>query len=155
MTTSVTERLAEIRAYVDAATDGPWWFDESENCWRLHGVMGRIPAQLSGRIPEQIMNKQILKAPKHGTPYAEYWPDPADAELIVKARTDLPALLAAVEAVLGHHRKHDCTRDGSCLCGEDQDYCCCGDPWPCITRELVQVALTPDTTAAETATKED
>lgn len=94
------DRLATIRAYVDAATEGPWWFDEDNTCWRLHGVMGRVPPQLSGRIPEQILNKQIIKAPKRNTPYAEYWPAPADGEFIVKARTDLPLLLDLVEALL-------------------------------------------------------
>jgi len=38
---------------------------------RLHGLSEGGPA-----------NKQILKAPKRGTPYAEYWPEPADAEII-------------------------------------------------------------------------
>lgn len=123
--TAVT-RLAAIRAYVDAATEGPWWFDESENCWRLHGVMGRIPAQLSGRIPEQIVNKQILKAPKRGTSYAEYWPDAADAEFIVKARTDLPVLLAVAEAALAGHEPQQVYEDaidlwGRALCDHDPD----------------------------------
>lgn len=27
------ERLAEIRARLDAATTGPWWYNE-EKCWR-------------------------------------------------------------------------------------------------------------------------
>ena len=69
----------------EQATEGPWWFDESDNCWRLHGVMGRIPPQMDGLIPEQILNKQILKAAKRNTPYAEYWPEPADAAWIILA----------------------------------------------------------------------
>jgi hypothetical protein len=98
-------RLAEIRALEAAATEGPWWFDEDEHCWRLHGVHGRIPA--CDPIPEQVMNKQILKAPKTGTPYAEYWPDPADAAFIVEARTIVPELLvhiAGLEAELAETR---------------------------------------------------
>lgn len=55
-------------------TRGPWWSDESGNCWRLHGVHGYIPAIPDLGIGEQVVNHQILKAPKHGTPYAEYWP---------------------------------------------------------------------------------
>ncbi len=51
-------------------------------------------------IPEQIINKQILKAPKQGTSYAEYWPDEADAALIVHAWNDLHGLVRAVDAAL-------------------------------------------------------
>jgi len=89
--------LEAIKARVAAATPGPWWSDESDMCWRLHGVMGRIPPQLDGAIPEQIMNKQILKAAKKGTTQAEYWPEPADADFITHAREDVPALVAEVE----------------------------------------------------------
>lgn len=75
-----------MRERAQAATPGPWWADESENCWRLHGVAFKVPPQKfddgSVMIPEQVINKQILKAPKHGTPYAEYWPDEADAVYI-------------------------------------------------------------------------
>ena len=92
------ERLAAIRERHAAATDGPWWFDESDTCWRLHGVMGRIPPlRRDGFFPEQVMNKQILKAAKQGTPYAEYWPDKADAAFIVGAWKDVRDLLAEVD----------------------------------------------------------
>ena len=86
------ERREEILSLHAAATEGPWWFDEDEHCWRLHGVFGRIPVQ--GVIPEQVMNKQILKAPKIGTPYAEYWPAAADAAFIAAAWTVVGELLA-------------------------------------------------------------
>jgi hypothetical protein len=88
--------IEAIRVAIEAATDGPWWFDEDDLMWRLHGVGGVIPAQ-GGIIPEQIINHQILKAPKSGTNYAEYWPLPADAAFIVGARTWLPAVVAALE----------------------------------------------------------
>jgi hypothetical protein len=88
--------LAEVAARLDAATEGPWWADDSDNCWRLFGVWHRIPPQLGGKIPEQVVKKQILKAPKHGTPYAEYWPADADADFIVNAPSDIRALLAEV-----------------------------------------------------------
>lgn len=89
--------LDAIKARADAATPGPWWSDESDMCWRLHGVAGRIPAQMDGFIPEQIVNHQILKAPKKGTTQAEYWPNAADAEFITHAREDVPALIAELE----------------------------------------------------------
>lgn len=90
--------LETWRAIAEAATPAPWWFDESDQCWRLHGVAARIPAPPP--LHEQIVNKQILKAPKCGTPYAEYWPEPADARFIIAARTAMPRLLAAISAVL-------------------------------------------------------
>lgn len=85
-------KLDEIEAAVKAATKGPWWWDESENCMRLHGVHRAFPPLKPG-LPDRISNKQILKAPKHGTPYAEYWPDPEDALAIVILRNNADDLL--------------------------------------------------------------
>ena len=94
------ERREEIRERHAAATDGPWWFDESDRTWRLHGVMGRIPAlRRDGIFPDQVMNKQILKAAKCNTPYAEYWPDKADAEFIAGAWEDVRDLLAGLDSL--------------------------------------------------------
>ena len=92
--------LEEIRGRERQATPGPWWFDEDDEVWRLHGVADAIAPQLDGLIPEQVINHQIIKAPKQGTPYAEYWPNAADAAFIVAARTDVPRLLAALDEVL-------------------------------------------------------
>jgi hypothetical protein len=97
--------LAEVGQRVREVTPGPWWSDESEQCWRLHGVHAVIPAQMFAGtdevfIPEQVVNHQILKAAKRGTTMAEYWPGEADAAFITSARTDVPRLLAAVEKVL-------------------------------------------------------
>ncbi|GAA1977209.1 hypothetical protein [Kitasatospora viridis] len=80
------EQLTAIAARAEGATPGPWTPDEDESVWRLHGTHPRIPG----------MKWQILKAAKQGTPYAEYWPNPADAEFIAAARADVPALLAEV-----------------------------------------------------------
>jgi hypothetical protein len=68
-------QLEERRRVAQKATPGPWWFDEDDQCWRLHGI--------AMVISEQVVNKQILKAPKIGTPYAEYWPDDADAAFLI------------------------------------------------------------------------
>lgn len=56
-----------VRERAAAATRGPWWAEEDESCWQLRGV---------------AISRQILKAPKRGTPYAEYWPEEADAAWI-------------------------------------------------------------------------
>ena len=73
---------AAIQARADAATPGPWEAVDTDQHWSLH---------------MQDFPMQILKAPKQGTPYAEYWPNTADAAFIVAARTDVPALLAEVK----------------------------------------------------------
>lgn len=65
----------------DGYTPGPWEATEDEDCWRLLGRSG---------VP------QILKAPKRNTPYAEYWPDPKDAVLILMA----PTLALALKKVI-------------------------------------------------------
>lgn len=88
--------IEAIRQRAEAATPGPWWDDSDENCWRLHGVHGRIPVTLGGVTIDQVMNHQIIKAPKRNTPYAEYWPNEADAAFIRHAREDIPALLAEI-----------------------------------------------------------
>lgn len=99
------DRLQEIRAREQAATDGPWWFDEDETTWRLHGVHAMLP----GPFGDQVVNHQILKAPKKGTPYAEYWPNEADGAFIVHSRQDVKDLLALVDRLraavdlLGRH----------------------------------------------------
>lgn len=104
------ERIEEIVAMERAATNAPWWFDESDLCWRLHGTWGWTPEQLDGKIPAQPVNKQILKAPKKGTTMAEYWPDEADAAFIIGARTAVPELLAEIKRLK--------TLPASCGCEE-------------------------------------
>jgi hypothetical protein len=56
-----------MRERAEAATPGPWWSDQGEDCWRLFAETG------PGMHP-----LQLIKAPKRGTVYAEYWPDAAD-----------------------------------------------------------------------------
>jgi hypothetical protein len=79
-----------IAARLAAATPGPWWCDEDELVWRLHGVAARFDNPPFG---ETVVNKQILKAPKANTPYAEYWPDGHDAAFITHAHADITWLL--------------------------------------------------------------
>jgi hypothetical protein len=95
----LTAELAAIKARAESATAGPWWFDEDDQVFRLHGVYTIIPPFIEG-MPGQVVNHQILKAPKTGTPYAEYWPNEADAAFIVAARTDVPRMADALEKLL-------------------------------------------------------
>lgn len=72
-----------IRKRANSASPGPWIYDEDEQCWRLH----------SDSDPG-FPSMQILKAPKYGTPYAEYWPKPADADHIVRWHPGVAKLVA-------------------------------------------------------------
>lgn len=129
--TDPLSRLKEIRAREQAATAGPWWYDEDERVWRLHGIAFRIPAH--DPIPEQIINYQILKAPKRGTSYAEYWPNKEDGEFIVSSRTDIPRLLEAVEGVIRLHKEDHLSENPHC---EE-----CGERWPCPTIKAIIAGL--------------
>lgn len=73
--------VKRLLGIAQSATRGPWWFDEDDLMWRLHGVGAVLQAQPP--FPEQIMNRQILKAPKKNTPYAEYWPSSFDAAYMI------------------------------------------------------------------------
>jgi hypothetical protein len=92
----IREAARLMRQRAEAATAGPWWYDDDADCWRLHGVAARLPSGIEG-WPDQLVNSQILKAPKHGTPYAEYWPSDADAEHIASWH---PGVALAVAALL-------------------------------------------------------
>ena len=141
----VAAALAEIRERHALATPGPWWSDQDERCYRLHGVAFRIPAQAGGVIPEQVMNKQIAKAPKQGTPYAEYWPDAADDTFITHAWEDMQRLLAALEAALALHvpvnrgRVMYCCRGCEEVNGDFHEDCC--HEWPCPTYDAIAAGL--------------
>lgn len=83
--------LDAIRARCAAAVPGPWLQANDENTWILYGCHPDLPGY------EAVV--QILKAPKRGTPYAEYWPNPDTAAFIEHSRTDIPALLGLVDAL--------------------------------------------------------
>ena len=74
-----TERLAEIEARANAATQGPW---------EWHPYMGSGATLAKPNHPFHELN--ILKTTDDWPPVA------ADAEFIAAARTDVPALLAEV-----------------------------------------------------------
>ena len=74
---TIETRLAEIRARVDAATEGPWtaeYSGEQGNCVLPPGYQS---------TREAVAVTRLLSAQ-------------ADAEFIAASRTDLPALLAAI-----------------------------------------------------------
>lgn len=126
------EILARIRAQADAATPGPWMtYTVTPN-----------------------MGSEILTAPGEGEAYGDYvvpeYIDMDNAEFIAAARTTVPALLDALEAVLEIHQDGGESQgyldDGSY---GDMPHCCteCGSLgeygvlWPCPTVEAITTAL--------------
>ncbi len=89
--------LDEIAAVCAKATAGPWWVNRGEHTWQLFGVAGTIPPQTITDtlvIPEQTVSKQICKAPTEGMPFAEYWPDGPDEQLILTASWAMAEMVA-------------------------------------------------------------
>ena len=81
---NAAERLAEVQARTDKATGGPWtWTD---------GVRQRLLGGASHDSSEIVRCAALLH------------PAAADAEFIAHARTDVPALVAALESVLELHK---------------------------------------------------
>ena len=81
---TIESRLAEIRARAGNATHGPWtaeYSGEQGNCVLPPGYQS---------TREAVAVTRLLSAQ-------------ADAEFIAASRTDLPALLAAVQAVMALH----------------------------------------------------
>ena len=88
--------LAEMQDRCDAATDGPWvasW-DEADEWFSIHGR------------PNPAKGDERMVCPEVATLDREKWCT-ADAEFISHARTDLPRLAAAIEAVLDLHDHDD------------------------------------------------
>lgn len=100
-------RLNEIEARANAATEGPWM-----------GI----------RYPDGFLGRVIGG---NGFGVAEDFPDDADAEFIAHARTDVPALVAVARFALSQHAP-----DGYGNCGPCDD-ATGEDGWPCSTvREI-------------------
>ena len=117
----MSKYLTAIRARIEAATEGPWKAEFS-------GGMGNCV------IPHDA--RSTREAVCVTRPYRALF----DAEFIAHARTDVPALLEAVESVLSLHwdatipgrtARDDATR----VCGE------CGEKYPCTTVRAVREAV--------------
>lgn len=88
-------RLDAIKARAAAATEGPW-------SWS-----GRVAPVLSGYAGTSYRySKEVIEAEHHGECgcrsdcQLEVTVDPLDAEFIASARSDVPRLVAALEAVM-------------------------------------------------------
>ena len=126
---SAADWIAERRRIEQAATDAPWRaavvarYTDADGGERGKG--GIYPGGPSGPPP-------IFITPDWLT---------ADAEFIADARTAMPKMRAALEAVLALHPWEylECEGidlDASPRCGH------CYEPWPCPTVVLIREALT-------------
>lgn len=86
---TIETRLAEIRARVEAATPGPWTpmeYDHNPGDQGVPILGGGERGSMAAHLTAYTMTLSNVDQSE------------ADAEFIAHARTDLPALLAAVEA---------------------------------------------------------
>ena len=114
-------RLNEIEARANAATEGPWeWEGEAKAEWEL-GANSLVPS----RRPDD----PVLYGYGYDASGIEV-KNPADAEFIAHARTDVPALVAALRAVLELHAEAGRGSDTYCThCFPD----CFDYPCPTVT----------------------
>ena len=135
-------RLNEIEARANAATEGPWeWEGKSDEMW----PQGENSLMATGGAePEYVLMAWGYDA------YGITAECDADAEFIAHARTDVPALVAALYEVLDQHqrvvlptylpigRMEDVSICGVCTVeGEPAD-------WPCPTVETIRQHLGDD-----------
>lgn len=150
----LTDRLDEIEARAEAATPGPW---------EWHPYMSSGATLAKPNHPGHEVN--ILKTTDDWPPVAD------DAEFIAHARTDVPALVAALRAVLDLHQPgsysatkgeltahpvcptcHDKAGVHPCGCwrevDEEHDCLGCSRPdkgaytqWPCLAVRAIADAL--------------
>lgn len=113
-------RVIELRRMVDEATLGPWRSLESKDQWVLQGEARQFKGKLKEGTSPSI---QILRIPKRGTPYAEYYPNAADGALMVTAVNSLPFFLDWAEDVLTRHFPTVCgCRPSHFLCAANRAY---------------------------------
>ena len=115
------KRLDDIKARAAAATEGPW----------MNLMLALVPVGRDGNIADTACEDSVGNRVNN-------------AEFVAHARTDVPVLVAAVEAVLelheevGNEGKPGC----DCGCGGYEPWCKCGDyTYPCPTVVAIQSAL--------------
>ena len=124
-------RLTEIEARANAATEGPWeWEGEAKAEWEL-GANSLVPS----RRPDD----PVLYGYGYDASGIEV-KTPADAEFIAHARTDVPDMAAALRAVLKLHRPGR-TFHGH---GFSQPLCTCRAAMPCPTVDAIRQHIGDD-----------
>ena len=129
-------RLNEIEARANAATDGPWeWEGDAKAEWE-EGANSLVPS----RRPDD----PVLYGYGYDASGIEV-KTPADAEFIAHARQDVPALVAALRAVLKLHKEdvHG-WGPGESFCTECQQGYGLLVPYPCPTVAAIRQHLGDD-----------
>lgn len=127
MSDLIVQKLDEMQALCDAATEGPWAASP--------GAYGDPSAG-----PDHI---RVMIPPIQGTYEAlarlEYSPQgDSDAEFIAASRTDMPLLIAALKAVAEEH--YPVGEESDCQCCPQE--CACGVwEYPCVTVKVLTKAL--------------
>ena len=127
----IMQKLDEMQARCDAATEGPW---ESDG--------GEVAQHWS--LPEPW--KQVVSGHVSCMAYCyggSCWPieREADSDFITASRTDMPRLIAALKAVVEEHYPNGAQPDCNCC----SPTCACGHwAYPCPTVEAVAEALGVD-----------
>ena len=127
-------RLNEIEARANAATEGPWrasvvaTYVDADG--RRRGKGGIYPGGEPGPPPLFLTMDWLA----------------TDAEFIAHARTDVPDMAAALRAVLDLHTRSDHTRSvGFPRADRDEHYCLADQQaWPCPTVETIRRHLGDD-----------
>ena len=126
-------RLNEIEARANAATEGPWapWKDQ-DGAKHMQGLL--MVGNADAVIPEGEMWVEDVDINPVAHTYL-----PEDREFIAHARTDVPDMAAALRAVLKLH-KHHAGRGGE-HCGR-----CFPDEWgwPCATVAAIHLHIGDD-----------
>ena len=121
-------RLDEIEARANAATEGPWeWEGEAKAEWEI-GANSLVPS----RRPDD----PVLYGYGYDASGIEV-KNPADAEFIAHARADVPDMAAALRAVLEVH-KRKVTMFNFATYDECED---CEYDWPCQTVTAIRQHL--------------
>ena len=127
---SAADRLDEIEARANAATGGPWGvYDGAESILTEHDCTGDC----------EDFHPILVRNQVDGVPLPSVWSTPEDAVFIAQARTDVPALVAALRAVLDLHReaRNDVDRTPPCPhChgepGVHECGCWADEKWPTV-----------------------
>ena len=129
-------RLDEIEARANAATEGPWeWEGEAKAEWEI-GANSLVPS----RRPDD----PVLYGYGYDASGIEV-KTPADAEFIAHARTDVPDMAAALRAVLKLHKEDGHGwGPGESFCTECQQGYGLLVPYPCPTVETIRRHLGDD-----------
>ena len=128
-------RLDEIEARANAATEGPWeWEGEAKAEWEI-GANSLVPS----RRPDD----PVLYGYGYDASGIEV-KTPADAEFIAHSRTDVPDMAAALRAVLNLHFKPQPV-PAAYGTQEGGDYCrTCAEDWPCPTVAAIRQHIGED-----------